>query len=56
MEYTGKNSRSTMGMVQQLPFAVGYMSMAMFAYFIRDWQTLQLVFSVAVVILLSYFW
>ncbi|ODM93343.1 Organic cation transporter protein [Orchesella cincta] len=56
MEYAGTTSRSAMGMIQQLPFALGYMLMAGYAYFLRDWKTLQFAYSITAVILLSYFW
>ncbi|CAL8115003.1 unnamed protein product [Orchesella dallaii] len=56
MEYAGTTSRSAMGMIQQLPFAMGYMIMAGYAYFLRDWKTLQFAYSITAIVLLSYFW
>lgn len=56
MEYVGTKSRSSMGIVQQLPFAFGYMLMAVYAYYVRDWHNLMLSFSVTGLALFSYFW
>jgi len=37
-------------------FGVGYGIMPLYAYYIRDWSSLQLAFSLTTLSLLSYYW
>jgi len=44
------------GVLYQVPFNVGHLSLPLFAYFIRDWRILQFALSIPSVILISYYW
>ena len=44
------------GTVVNYMFSTGYMLIALLAYFIRDWFTLQMVLGAPTVILLTYLW
>ncbi|CAG7823398.1 unnamed protein product [Allacma fusca] len=56
LEHSDKSYRSLLGIIQQMPFAVGYMTIPLFAYFLRRWDHLQLSFAVTSFALLAYFW
>ncbi|XP_019630105.1 PREDICTED: organic cation transporter protein-like [Branchiostoma belcheri] len=45
-ELVAPSMRTWAGTVGEIFFAIGYMLLALIAYFIRDWRTLQLVISV----------
>ncbi|XP_013193331.2 organic cation transporter protein [Amyelois transitella] len=53
MEYVGK-CRDTVAALYHVPFTVGYMLLALFGYFIRDYVILQLSISAVNIILLVY--
>ena len=46
----GPSKRAMAGNVIWMLFSSGYMLLALIAYFIRDWRTLQLVLSVPTVL------
>jgi hypothetical protein len=56
MEVIGGSYRSTVGIGMQLFFAVGFMSLPGIAYFIREWNYLQLAISLPALITIIYFW
>ncbi|XP_030828463.1 organic cation transporter protein [Strongylocentrotus purpuratus] len=45
-EYVGPSKRNIAGILMCIPYSLGYMFLALVAYFVRDWRTLQLVVSV----------
>ncbi|XP_050390285.1 organic cation transporter protein [Patella vulgata] len=55
MELVGPKSRVWAGMITELFWSLGTIILAGAAYWIRNWQTLQLTMSVPGIILLSYF-
>ncbi|XP_042224820.1 organic cation transporter protein-like isoform X2 [Homarus americanus] len=56
MEVVGPEGRTTMGMMYQGFFSIGFMVLPAIAYFVREWRYLQLYISVPSVILLLYYW
>lgn len=54
MEVTGPKYRTIIGVVFQVAYSVGYMMMPVFAYFIRDYNYLQMATMVPPVLLLPY--
>ena len=56
METVGGKGRTTMGMLYQCFFAVGFMLLPGIAYFVNEWRILQLCISVPSAILLLYYW
>lgn len=56
MEITGVKWRELILVLYQLPFNLGHLTLAAFAYFIRDWQNLQFALSIPSVVLISYYW
>ncbi|XP_077864426.1 organic cation transporter protein-like [Saccoglossus kowalevskii] len=55
-EYVGPTKRAITGMIYMAHLSVGYMILAGYAYFIRDWWILQLVIVVPCIMFLSYYW
>lgn len=45
-----------MGVLYQIPFNLGHLSLALFGYLLRDWRYFQLAISLPPIILVSYFW
>ncbi|XP_077977092.1 organic cation transporter protein-like [Glandiceps talaboti] len=55
-ELVGPSKRTICGMVYNVFFGIGYMLLALFAYFIRTWWILQLVLTVPSILFVSYWW
>ena len=56
MEMVGGRWRIIMGLLFQLPFSFGFMSLAGIGYAITDWQHLQVAISAPIAILFFYYW
>lgn len=56
IEFSGKSFRSQATGLHDLSYISGYFSLAVIAYFIREWRYLQLVTSVPWVFIAIYFW
>ncbi len=56
VELVGPSRRMLGGMIIQLAYSVGISLLAVVAYFVRDWRTLQLVTSAPGFIILLYYW
>lgn len=52
----GKESRMVAGVVFMMFFSCGYMLMGVFAYFIHDWQWLQVALTIPGALFLFYWW
>lgn len=55
-EHADKNYRALLALLEQLPFAIGYMILPGLAYFLREWNTLQLSFGLLSLGLIVYYW
>lgn len=55
-EICGPTYRTYFGILTQFPFGIGASILPLVAYFIREWQTLQLAISIPCVLLASYYW
>merc|ERR1711988_411130 len=56
MEIVSPELRTPFGIMTQFPFAIGVCILPLVAYFIRDWNHLQLAISVPCLVLASYYW
>lgn len=56
MEITGVRWRELILVLYQIPFNLGHLTLAGFAYFIRDWHYLQFALSIPSIVLISYYW
>ncbi|XP_065082873.1 organic cation transporter protein isoform X2 [Ochlerotatus camptorhynchus] len=56
MEIIGPKWRELFSVLYQIPFNLGHLTLAGFAYFLRDWHTLQFGLSIFSVLLVSYYW
>ncbi|CAK1555147.1 unnamed protein product [Leptosia nina] len=56
MELIGAKYRDTVGIIYQIPFNLGHLSLPLFGYFLRDWYHFQLAISLPSVIFLSYYY
>ncbi|XP_077976897.1 organic cation transporter protein-like isoform X2 [Glandiceps talaboti] len=55
-EIVGPSKRKFAGLIYAMGFALGYMLLALYAYFARYWWILQLVMTVPCIGFYSYFW
>uniref|UniRef100_A0A2A4K9Y1 Major facilitator superfamily (MFS) profile domain-containing protein n=1 Tax=Heliothis virescens TaxID=7102 RepID=A0A2A4K9Y1_HELVI len=55
MELIGAKYRDTVGIIYQIPFNLGHLTLPLFAYYLRDWSTFQLAISLPSVLFLSYY-
>ncbi|XP_053615863.1 organic cation transporter protein-like [Plodia interpunctella] len=55
METVGPDYRELLGCTYQFPFIFGHMSIPLFAYYFRDWQTYSLAMAVPQALYLGYF-
>ncbi|XP_055643012.1 organic cation transporter protein isoform X2 [Toxorhynchites rutilus septentrionalis] len=56
MEIIGPKWRELFSVLYQIPFNLGHLTLAGFAYFLRDWHHLQFALSIFSVLLVSYYW
>lgn len=56
VEITGPSRRTLTGMVIELFFTAGMIILGGMAYFIRNWQHLQLAIALPGVVFLTYYW
>lgn len=56
MELIGTKYRDTVGIIYQIPFNLGHLSLPLFGYFLRDWNHFQLAISLPSIIFLSYYY
>ncbi|XP_030850525.1 organic cation transporter protein [Strongylocentrotus purpuratus] len=54
-EMVGPNRRTVAGMSIQIAFSGGYIILSLFAYFIRDWFTLQLVITLPALLFFGFY-
>lgn len=55
MELVGTNYRHTIGILYQIPFNLGHLSLPLFAYYLRDWYKMQLAISLPSLVFLGYY-
>lgn len=53
---TGTKWRTAVGILYQIPFNLGHLTLALIGYFLRDWRYFQLAISIPSVILIAYYW
>ncbi|KAK9884735.1 hypothetical protein WA026_007580 [Henosepilachna vigintioctopunctata] len=56
MELIGTKWRTTIGILYQIPFDLGHLSLALFGFLIRDWKYLQVAISAPSLFLVAYYW
>ena len=56
MEIIGIKWRELVSVLYQIPFNLGHLTLPLFAYYLRDWHSLQFALSIPSILLLSYFW
>lgn len=55
-EVIGVQWRSPIGILFQIPFTLGHLSLSAFAYFIKDWRYFQLAISLPAILLVYFYW
>ncbi|KAI5646031.1 sugar transporter domain-containing protein [Phthorimaea operculella] len=55
MELIGARYRDTVGILYQIPFNFGHLSLPLFGYYLRNWDDLQLAISLPSILFLSYY-
>ncbi|KAJ0183341.1 hypothetical protein K1T71_001317 [Dendrolimus kikuchii] len=55
MELIGAKYRDTVGIIYQIPFNLGHLTLPLFGYYLRDWNMFQLAISLPSVLFLSYY-
>jgi OCT family organic cation transporter-like MFS transporter 4/5 len=56
LEHADMKARALFGLVEQIPFAVGYMILPGLAYLFRSWWKLQLAFGILSLSVISNWW
>ncbi|XP_017033044.1 organic cation transporter protein [Drosophila kikkawai] len=56
MEIIGPSKRELIAILYQIPFNIGHASLAVFAYFIRDWRWFQFAITIFSVVFVVYIW
>lgn len=56
MELVGIRYREMTSVLFHIPFNLGHLTLPLFAYFLRDWHSLQLAISLPSILLISYYW
>ena len=56
MELVGPKKRMFVGIVVEMFWSVGVMILGGMAYFVRDWDKLQMIMSFPILLLFSYWW
>ncbi|EDW91444.1 organic cation transporter protein [Drosophila yakuba] len=56
MEIVGPKKRELVAILYQIPFNIGHASLALFAYFIRDWRWFQFSITIFSVVFVIYIW
>ena len=56
MEFIGPRYRTVVGVFYQMWFAIGFMLLPGFAYFVRDFTKMQIVFAVPIAMSVCYVW
>ncbi|KAK5637824.1 hypothetical protein RI129_000198, partial [Pyrocoelia pectoralis] len=56
MELVGAKWRTQLGIICNVPYDLGQPSLALIAYFFRDWHHIQLAITLPGLVLLSYYW
>lgn len=56
MELIGAKYREAVGIIYQIPFNLGHLSLPLFGYYLRDWDKFQLAISLPSILFLSYYY
>ncbi|XP_052869351.1 organic cation transporter protein isoform X1 [Anopheles cruzii] len=56
MEIIGPKWRELFSVLYQIPFNLGHLTLAGFAYYLREWRELQFALSIFSVLMVSYYW
>lgn len=56
MELVGIRYREMTSVLFHIPFNLGHLTLPLFAYFLRNWHSLQLAISLPSILLISYYW
>ncbi|XP_045769650.1 organic cation transporter protein-like isoform X1 [Maniola jurtina] len=56
MELIGTRYRDTVGIIYQIPFNLGHLTLPLFGYYLRDWNMFQLAISLPSILFLSYYY
>lgn len=54
--FPGAKRRTDVGVIYQIPFNLGHLTLSAFGYFLRDWRYFQIAISLPSAILISYYW
>ncbi|CAH0553198.1 unnamed protein product [Brassicogethes aeneus] len=56
MELIGTEWRTVLGILYQIPFNLGHLTLPLFSYFLRDWRYFQAAISAPSIFLIVYYW